>query len=107
MRTTPPQRRKAASKPRPRTTAHFDPAAVAARAAELCAHLPLREQQTILGVSHESLRRYHLGLVRPSLGYIARLCIETGASAEWLLFGHGEKMAAGRKPARHNQLAQA
>jgi len=57
MRSTMPRRRKAPAKARPHTAVHFDPAAVAARAAELCGHIPLRQQQTLLGMSHESIRR--------------------------------------------------
>lgn len=76
------------------------------RAAEICAGLTLREQEQRFGISHESIRRYRLGQVSPSLPYIARICLETGVSAEWLLFGTGPRVTADRATPKKHKLKQ-
>lgn len=67
----------------------FDPAAVMCRASELLAGQSLRQRASLTGLRYESIRRYHAGICAPSLEYIARVCLATGVSANWLLFGKG------------------
>lgn len=87
-------------------TPRYDERELMKRVAEVCRGLTLREQEERFGLSRESIRRYGLGHVSPSLPYIARICLETGVSAEWLLFGTGPRMAADRATTKKHELKQ-
>lgn len=87
-------------------TACYDEVEIMRRVAEVSAGLTLREQQQRFGVSHESIRRYHRGMNSPSLSFIARVCLETGVSAEWMLFGTGARFSPERGQARKRSLQQ-
>lgn len=83
---------------RERVAHRSDPAAIMARAAELTTCQPLRTQAELLGMNYETIRRFHRGMNPPSLEYVTRLCLATGVSSVWLLFGRGAREAEGREP---------
>lgn len=59
------------------------------RLAKVCRGMGYRSVASWTGSSHESARRYILGITRPDPEFLARVCEEFGVSAEWLLCGRG------------------
>lgn len=63
--------------------------ALSERLAKVCRGMGYRSVASCTGSSHESARRYILGITRPDPEFLARVCEEFGVSAEWLLCGRG------------------
>lgn len=64
------------------------------RLSKVCRGMGYRSVASCTGSSHESARRYILGITRPDPEFLARVCEEFGVSAEWLLCGRGSMFTA-------------
>jgi transcriptional regulator with XRE-family HTH domain len=55
----------------------------------VCGERSYRELSELTGFTHETIRRYVLGLVSPSALSLTVLCSSFGYSPDWLLLGKG------------------
>lgn len=69
------------------------------RVSELCAGQTAQRLHERTGIHGESIRCYLRGHSALTVEFVARLCLATGASAEWLLFAIGSVRAEGRRHA--------
>lgn len=90
-RSRPPSRTRTKAKPAVAPAVVFSPeeTAMFLRLREACAGRSLPELEILLGFHRETLRRFMLGLNRPSARFLAAVCENLNVSGDWLLLGRG------------------